>query len=61
MLKKDILRNKVELDKFKYNPEDKYRMYWEYKGEEIMSWIMSDISSEENVSVLDEGKEVMSY
>ena len=61
LLKKDILRNKVELDKFKYNPEDKYKMYWEYKGEEIKSWIMSDISCEENVSVLDEGKEVMSY
>ena len=41
---KKILRNKVELDKFKYNPEDKYKMYWEYKGEEIKSWIMSDIS-----------------
>ena len=61
LLKKDILRNKVEVDKFKYNSEDKYKMYWEYKGEEIRSWIMSDISCEENVSVLVEGKEVMSY
>ena len=52
-LRKDILKNSIDLDGFEYNSEDKNEMFWEYKGERISSEI-EDVSNE-SITVLVDG------
>jgi len=59
-LKKDIIRNKVEEDAFKYIAEEPSDMHWEYKNVLIRAWISCDVSSNETVEVLEDGSIIMS-